>query len=115
MTDPENVPLPDDVRWELARREPATHRQVDRLLELGLDEGVNLPELYGAGYSTPQALSKWAAHWGIDVLESRYAARAVEEARVAVELRREQALKSLIADFYRAKNPGRYPRTGASW
>ena len=115
MTDPGNVPLPDDVRWELARREPATHRQVETLLDLALDEGINLPELYGDGYTTPQALSKWAAHWGIDVLESRYRARAVEEAHRAVDERLEQRMKAMIAESFRAKHPGRYPRQEASW
>lgn len=115
MTDPENVPLPDDVRWELARKEPATRAQVDRLLDLAPEVGVNLEELYGDGYSTPQALSKWAAHWGIDVLESRFETRAFEEAQRAVDERLEQRMKAMIAEGFRAKHPGRYPRTGASW
>lgn len=115
MTDPENVPLPDDVRWELARRDPATRAQVDRLLDLALDADVDLPELYGNGYTTPDALSKWAAHWGIDVLESRLQARAFEEAQRAVDERLEQRMKAMIADGFRAKYPGRYPRQEASW
>lgn len=115
MTEPENVPEPLDVRWELARRSPASSSQVDYLLDLADLEGVDLADLYGTGYSTPRDLSSWAAHWGIDVLTSRAQARAVEDAHRVVEERREQQLKAMIADHYRAKHPGRYPYTaGAS-
>jgi hypothetical protein len=109
MKQPANVPLPDDVRWELARKEAATLRQLHTLKELASIEGVDLPELYGDGYTDAKELSKWSAHWGVTVLESRMQARAYEEARRAVEERKEQALKSWIAGHYRAQHPGRYP------
>lgn len=108
MKQPANVPLPDDVRWELARTEPASVRQIATLKDLARIEGVNLPELYGDGYSNAKELSKWSAHWGITVLESRQEARYYEEARRAVEERKEQALKSWIGSYYRAQHPGKY-------
>lgn len=112
VVDPANVPMPTDVRWEIVRREPATQRQIEHLLDLAEWEGIDLADLFGDGYDL-DTLSKWSAHWGIEVLESRAKARAVEEAARAVEERREQAMKSWIADYFRSKNPGKYPYTNA--
>jgi hypothetical protein len=111
VSDPANVPHPTDVRWEIVRNEPATMAQVKRLDELERWEGVSLADLYGDGFTDAKDLGKWAAHWGIDVLESRRAAREVEAAHRAVEERRDQIMKSWIANYYRAQHPGKYPYT----
>lgn len=108
VVDPANVPMPTDVRWELARREPATQRQIEHMLDLAEWEGVNLDDLFGDGFDL-DTLSKWSAHWAIEVLESRMKARAVEEAHRAVEERRDDEFKAWAANFFRAKNPGKYP------
>lgn len=108
VVDPANVPMPTDVRWELARRDPATQQQMVALHELAEWEDISLPDLFGDGY-TPTGLSKWAAHWGIEVLESRIEARAVEDAERAVQERTEQQFKAWAANYFRSKNPGKYP------
>jgi hypothetical protein len=109
--EPGNVPEPTTVQWEIARRDKATMRQMHALQELATFEGVDLAGLYGDGYVDETQLSKWAAHWGITVLESRRDARATDEAMRAIEERREKHMKAWIGEFYRRKHPGKYPYT----
>lgn len=69
-------------------------------------EGMKAADLYGDGFSSISELSKWAAHWGISLLESRGQARAIEESRREVEDRIEQQMKAYIGAFFRSKMNG---------
>jgi hypothetical protein len=106
VTNPANVPAPEariHLMWD---RQPATHPQMNWLAILASNEGVELADLYGEGYRSMGHLSKYAAHWGIEILESRQAARAYDDARREHEEHMEQLGKSYIAHLLRMKNPG---------
>ena len=102
---PKNVAKPDDRRWIYATQTEGSKRQHAYLEELLKREGMEAAELFGEGFSSVQELSRWAVHWAIDLLESRSSARYMEKYRQELEEDREQAMKSMIADFFRAKHP----------
>jgi hypothetical protein len=105
VTNPANVPAPEariHLMWD---RQPATHPQMNWLAILSSNEGVELADLYGEGYRSMGHLSKYAAHWGIEILESRQAARAYEQAEQQRQEDAEQLHKSLMAHLLRMKNP----------
>ena len=102
---PAHVPETGDPRWIIASKEKCSSSQRVALLDLLQLEGVQPADLFGDGYSSMPELSRWAAHWAIDLLESKRQARAVEQQRVEFEQRKEEQLKSMIADYFRAKHP----------
>lgn len=106
MSDPANVPEPSVLRHRYWTKEPATHAQMEWLAVLANAEGIELADLYGEGYRSMGHLSKYAAHWGIEILESRQAARAYDDARREHSEHMEQLGKSYIAHLLRMKNPG---------
>ena len=101
---PANVPETGDPRWIIASKQPCSASQQRTLLEQLRLEGMKPEDLFGAGFSSISEVSRWAAHWAIDLLDSRFQARAVERQRVAYEVNKEQALKGWIADFYKAQH-----------
>lgn len=101
MNNPTNVPPLTDARfiaWDTQRCSPNQIVMLSELLHL---EGINPAELYGDGFSSIADLSRWAASWGIGLLESRQQARWVEHERQRIEHVRESQLKRFIADYYR--------------
>ena len=85
---PEEVPRIVDYRdQKFMPLEPCTEAQQTYLLSLSRQTKVHLPDLYGAGYDTVEALSAWAASWGIEMLLD---ARSLQEDD-------EKAMKSLMA------------------
>lgn len=102
---PANVPETGDPRWIIASKEKCSSSQRIALVEMLQLEGIHPPDLFGDGYSSIPELSRWAAHWAIDLLESNRLARAVEQQRLEYEERKEEQLKSMIADYFRAKHP----------
>lgn len=105
MSDPLNVPEPTSVQWRRATREPATYTQIEWLGTLAAYEGIDLAQLYGEGYRSMGNLSKWAAHWGIEVLESRQAVRAYEKDEAEHADYLERSTKNFIARHYLKRNP----------
>ena len=101
---PGNVPQTGDPRWIIASKEPCSPSQQRALLEQLRLEEIKPADLFGDGFSSISEVSRWAAHWAIDLLESRFQARAVERQRIAYELNKEQELKSWIADSYKAQH-----------
>lgn len=102
---PKHVAKPDERRWIYATQTEGSKRQHDYLQELLKREGIEAADLFGEGFSSLQELSRWAVHWAIDLLESRSSARYMEQYRQELEEDREQQMKSMIADFFRAKHP----------
>lgn len=102
---PGNVPAVDDARWLFAVDRKVSYRQCRELKDQLKIEGIDAAELYGEGFSSLEELSAWAAHWGISLLHSRSAVRHLEQARRAYEQEKEDRMKAMIADIFRAKNP----------
>lgn len=102
---PKNVPKPDDRRWIYATQTEGSASQHRYLADLLQREGIEAADLFGDGFSTAAELSRWAVHWAIDLLESRGHVRYMEQHRVEFEEHREQQMKSMIADYFRAKHP----------
>ena len=103
---PSNVPLAEDPRWRIAAVEPSTYPQHEYLRDLLAREEINARYLYGEGYDCMVALSRWAAHWGIERLQAIGLERCQAEADAAAEEDRENALKAWIAGYYRARRHG---------
>jgi hypothetical protein len=103
---PENVPKVTDMQWSYAPKESSSSNQQYLLQMLLTSEGINPAELYGNGFLSISELSKWAAHWGITLLESRTLARSVNEAREQVEENIEQQMKAYVGNFFRRKAAG---------
>lgn len=103
---PAHVPKTVNPHWIIASKERCSHRQQYALKqELGW-EGLEPAELFGHGFSSIPELSRWAAHWALELLDSARIARGIErERREAVEAQ-EQAMKSWIGGYYRRKALG---------
>jgi hypothetical protein len=105
MNNPENVPAPLEARWQIATMEPCTFKQIDRLTILLEDEGIRPADLFGNGFTRISEVSKWAAHWAIDVLESRWKVRATDELMREAREDLDWRAKRMIADHYYKMNP----------
>lgn len=105
MNSPENVPRITDVRFAGWDKFEPTTRQLIALRGLLRSEGVDPAELYGAGFTSLEDLSRWGASWGIGFLEAAQEARWTEAERRRVEEfnaeRLEQDMKSAIAQMLR--------------
>jgi|AACY02.2.fsa_nt_gi hypothetical protein len=101
---PANVPETGDPRWIIASKQPCSPEQQRGLQQQLRLEGMKPADLFGDGFSSISEVSRWAAHWAIDLLNSRLQARAVERQRVDYEERKEHALKGWIADYYKAQH-----------
>lgn len=110
MNNPANVPPLMDARFTGWDTFKCSFKQTFALRELLRQEGIDPRELYGDGFSCLEDLSRWAASWGIGLLESRQQARWTEHERQRVEQRREMELKRFIAEYYR--DPEFYERQG---
>lgn len=98
---PANVPEIVDAQWIIASKQPCSVKQRLNLEQMLQWEGIKPEELFGDGFSSTRELSRWAAHWAISLLEAAMMARSVERQRVEIEERREQSMKSMIANHYR--------------
>jgi len=78
---PANVPPVRNVEWIHTPKIGCSFRQRQKLEELLSWEGIKAPDLFGSGFVSISHLSRWAAHWAIEVLESRIEAKAIQEAR----------------------------------
>ena len=103
---PANVPLATDPRWRIASLDDSSESQRLFLDDLLCREEIEPSALYGDGYESLQALSKWAVHWGIEYLQAAGMARAMQEADRAAADATEQAMKAWIAGYYRARQRG---------
>lgn len=101
---PANVPETGDPRWIIASKEKCSSSQRRALLDQLRLEGMKPADLFGDGFSSISEVSRWAAHWAIDLLNSRFQARVVERQRLDYEERKEQALKGWIADYYKGQH-----------
>jgi hypothetical protein len=60
--------------------EPCSPAQQTYLLSLMRETGIKAGDLYGDGFTTVEALSSWAASWGIEqLLDARAAQEADDE------------------------------------
>jgi hypothetical protein len=90
---PSNVPPVRNIEWAHAGKIGCSFRQRQKLEELLSWEGIKAPDLFGDGFISISYLSRWAAHWAIEMLESRIEAKAIQEAREEFLEAEEQELK----------------------
>ena len=91
---PANVPRPVPYReWRWMPFEPITHRQRTYLAELLRTTGTDPATVYGEGFVAVEALSQWAASWGIQNLQD---VASVQDAR-------EQRVKRLMGAWLRER------------
>ena len=91
---PANVPRPVPYReWRWMPFEPITHRQRTYLAELLRTTGTDPATVYGDGFVAVEALSQWAASWGIQNLQD---VASVQDAR-------EQRVKRLMGAWLRER------------
>ena len=77
---PENVPRTVHYRDQsFMPLEPCSAAQQTYLLSLMRETGVKAGDLYGDGFTTVEALSSWAASWGIEQLLDARAAQEADE------------------------------------
>ena len=105
MKTPGNVPSPPRGRefWE---RDPATWDQLRNLRWHMSILNVDGAAYFGDGFKGVQELNKWAAAWAIDDLKRLLKIRDAEALQVDVDTVNatiEPRVKSMIADFFRAK------------
>ena len=107
MNNPGNVPRITDPRFARWDELDPTWRQLHRLKTLLHQEGIDAAELYGAGFTAVDHLSRWSASWGIGYLEAAQEARYVHEGRERILREREenleQRMKAMIAMHYRSR------------
>lgn len=105
---PTNVPRTVPTRQQrFMPLEPLTLKQENRLNDLIYANGLSeksMALLFGEGYEAIYRLSSWAASWAIGQIEE-FEDRAYDDAEIAAEARLERAMKAVIADHYRARNP----------
>ena len=91
---PANVPRPVPYReWRWMPFEPITHRQRTYLADLLRTTGTDPATVYGEGFVAVEALSQWAASWGIQNLQD---VASVQDAR-------EQRVKRLMGAWLRER------------
>ena len=91
---PANVPRPVPYReWRWMPYEPITDRQRTYLGELLRTTGTDPAKVYGDGFVAVEALSQWAASWGIQNLQD---VASVQDAR-------EQRVKRLMGAWLRER------------
>lgn len=100
---PANVPRTMEPYWIIGSQEPCTFRQQYALKEELGWEGVDPAEFFGDGFSSFSELSKWAAHWALEYLNSARIARGIEQQRRQAVEANEQELKAWIGGYYRRK------------
>ena len=102
---PEHVPKTMQPYWIIASHEPCSSRQQHALKEELGWEGLQPAELFGEGFSSIPELSRWAAHWALELLDAARIARGIEQQRrMAVEAyedAKQDAMKSWIGSYYR--------------
>lgn len=98
---PANVPQIDDVRYAGSNKVQASPSQVTALRGGLMAEFLEPADLFGDGFTSLEALSKWAAHWGLTIIQARLEARYIEDQRQAVEEYKEQRMKGMIAQLLR--------------
>jgi hypothetical protein len=89
--------------WE---RDPATWDQLRNLRWHMSILNIDPAAYFGEGFKGVQELNKWAAAWAIDDLKRLLKIRDDEALQVdvdAVNEHMEPRVKSMIADFFRAK------------
>lgn len=110
MNNPANVPPITDMRFNQWDEIKPSIKQKIALQMLLDEEGVSPAELYGEGFTSLEALSRWATSWGITFLQAAQDARYLDMARSRMqqeeEEAREAALKSFIAGHYRQARHG---------
>ena len=80
---PANVPRPVPYReWRWMPYEPITDRQRTYLADLLRTTGTDPATVYGEGFVAVEALSQWAASWGIQNLQDVASAQDAREQRV---------------------------------
>ena len=106
--DPANVPPLRDVRFAGWTELPPTIKQLVQLQRLLREEGVDPAELFGDGFLSLDALSRWGASWGIGFLTAAQDARYIEGTRRYIERENERVesewLKSAMAGILREHN-----------
>lgn len=91
---PANVPRPVPYReWRWMPYEPITDRQRTYLADLLRTTGTDPATVYGDGFVAVEALSQWAASWGIQNLQD---VASVQDAR-------EQRVKRLMGAWLRER------------
>ena len=91
---PANVPRPVPYReWRWMPFEPITDRQRTYLADLLRTTGTDPATVYGDGFVAVEALSQWAASWGIQNLQD---VASVQDAR-------EQRVKRLMGAWLRER------------
>lgn len=91
---PANVPRPVPYReWRWMPYEPITDRQRTYLADLLRTTGTDPATVYGEGFVAVEALSQWAASWGIQNLQD---VASVQDAR-------EQRVKRLMGAWLRER------------
>lgn len=104
--DPVNVPKITDARFAAWDQYEPTLGQLGKLRHLLREERVDPAVLFGEGFSSLPALSRWGVSWGITYLEASREARWIEAHRLRVERdeqeQKESAMKRMIANHYRS-------------
>lgn len=91
---PAHVPRPVPYReWRWMPYEPITDRQRTYLADLLRTTGTDPATVYGEGFVAVEALSQWAASWGIQNLQD---VASVQDAR-------EQRVKRLMGAWLRER------------
>lgn len=100
---PANVPKTMQPYWIIGSMEKCSARQEYSLKEELGWEGIDPADLFGEGFTSISELSRWAAHWALELLDAGRIARGIEQQRRMAEDELEQGMKSWIGGYYRRK------------